>query len=122
VLTNVASFAGFSVKEFGLLREGGLSEHAANVAIGQLWSVRSEVLAFKIEPERVKNAIGKAADEVCKSRDAVKSSKDLRQNMHFYLKVVGGSIMVINSVLGPPTLGSLIFISIAGGILGVIYS
>jgi len=122
VLRNVAAFAEFSGKEFSLLREGGLSEQAADEAIGQLWSVRSEVSAFTIEPERVMKAIQQAAGDVCRSRDAVKSSKEFRANIHFFLKVVGGSIMVINSVLGPPSLGSLVFISLAGGMLNVIYS
>jgi hypothetical protein len=42
--------------------------------------------------------------------------------MHFYIKIVGGTIAVVNSILGPPTLGSFIVISIAGGVLGVIFT
>jgi hypothetical protein len=122
VLNDVAKFANFTMSEFHLLREAGLSEGAANVAIGQLWSVRTEILAYKIEPRRVTEAIRQAADEVCKSKDAVKSRKEFYEQMHFYIKVVGGTILVVNSILGPPTLGSLIVISIGGGVLGVIFT
>lgn len=122
VLRDVAAFADFSVKEHRLLREAGLSEGAANISVGQLWSVRSEISAFKVEPERALNAVRQAGVQACENKDRVKSRKEFQENVRWYGKIIGGSITVINTVAGPPTLGVLTFISAVGGIAAVLLS
>lgn len=122
ILRDISKFAEFSAKEYRLLREGGLTEKAANAGVAQLWRVRSEMWEFKIDPALAMNAVRSAGEDICRDKDDIKSARQLREKRNASFKIIGGSITVINGVLGPSTFGALAIISIAGGILGVIFS